>query len=47
MFKALLVGMAMLIGIVFVGATSAAAQTVRPSTDQTLACPNDMHWGPC
>lgn len=49
MFKALLVGMAMLIGIgiVFVGTTNAAADTTRQSTGQILYCSNDMHWSPC
>jgi hypothetical protein len=48
MFKALLVAAAMLIAIVFAGATSAAADTgQQPTSQATLSCPSDMHWSFC
>lgn len=48
MFKALLVAAAMLIAIVFAGATSAAADTGQwPIASPTQPCPADMHWSPC
>ncbi len=47
MFKAIIVAVALLAGVVCVGTTSAMAAGQTQTTAQPLDCTSDMHWSPC